>query len=149
MAKVSFHFIGKLTESSAESKIILEYLKRIPWPIQVKQLDIKEKFPSDKQKIFEGIELLKSIPESNYIIALDETGDQFTSRDFALKLEKIDRPISFIIGGAYGLSDEVRVKANMILAFGKMTMPHMIARLVLIEQIYRAYSIINNHPYHK
>lgn len=149
MAKLSFHFIGKLAESSSEGKIISEYLKRISWPVTIRQLDIKEKFPSDKQKIFEGIELLKSIPESNYIIALDETGDQYASRDFAMKLQKIEQPISFIIGGAFGLSDEIRIKANMILALGKMTMPHMIARLVLIEQIYRAYSIINNHPYHK
>lgn len=149
MAKLSFHFIGKLAEPSSEGKIISEYLKRISWPIIIKQIDIKEKFPSDKQKIFEGTELLKSIPESNYIVALDETGGQYTSREFAIKLQKIEQPISFIIGGAFGLSDEVKLKANMIIALGKMTMPHMIARLVLIEQIYRAYSIINNHPYHK
>lgn len=149
MAKLSFHFIGKLAESSSEGKIISEYLKRISWPIIIKQIDVKEKFPSDKQKIFEGTELLKSIPESNYIIALDETGGQYTSKEFAIKLQKIEQPISFIIGGAFGLSDEVKLKANMIMALGKMTMPHMIARLVLIEQIYRVYSITNNHPYHK
>ena len=83
--------------------------------------------------------MLKSLGSSAFIIALDETGLQFTSKEFAAYLNKITQPIAFVIGGAYGLSEEVKVRSHAMLSLSKMTMPHIMARVMLIEQIYRAY----------
>ena len=147
--KLEISAINKLGDSSNEAKIIADYLKRIPWKIKINQLDAKDKFPPEKQRIYEGELLLKTVPAGNLIIALDELGMQFSSHNFAERLEKFVQPISFFIGGAYGLSDEVRSKANLLLSLSEMTMPHALARVVLVEQIYRAYTISQNHPYHK
>ena len=151
MASLKIHIcaIHKIPPSSSEGQIIANYTKRIPWPLAFSQLEIKGKFPPDKQKIYEGELLLKSIPSGSFIIALDERGKQFNSIEFSHAMEKIQQPICFIIGGAYGLSSELRDKANLILSLSNMTMPHIMARVMLVEQIYRAYTISENHPYHK
>lgn len=148
MAKIRICAIHKISDNSLEGKIISEYLKRIPWQIALNQIDAKDKFPPDKQKIYEGDFLIKAAG-NDYIIALDENGMQFTSIDFANNIEKISKPISFLIGGAFGLSEEVKQKSNLLLSLGRMTLPHVLARVILIEQIYRAYTITTNHPYHK
>lgn len=147
--KINIYTINKIASSAPEAEIILNYIKRIPWPININQLEVKGKFPPEKQKILEGELLLKTIPKNHYIIALDEKGSQFDSKEFSDFLQKQTSPISFIIGGAYGLSEEVKKKANFQISLSKMTMPHLIARTILIEQIYRAYTISENHPYHK
>lgn len=147
--KVNIVAIHKISGSAPEAEIIADYLKRIPWNVSISELEVKGKFPPDKQKILEGELLLKSILEGSFIISLDERGEILDSKAFAKAIEKIQQPISFVIGGAYGLSDQVRDKSNMLLALGKMTMPHLMARMVLVEQIYRAYTIGQNHPYHK
>jgi 23S rRNA (pseudouridine1915-N3)-methyltransferase len=149
MARITIYVFGKIVDSSLEGKFISNYLKRIPWKIVIKQLELKDKFPSDKQKICEGELLLKAIPAGDFIVALDERGMQFTSHEFSEKIEKIIQPISFVIGGAYGLSDEIRNRANLLLSLSNMTMPHVLARVILVEQIYRAYTIATKHPYHK
>ena len=148
MAKKRICAIHKVSDNSLEGKIISEYLKRIPWQVTLNQIDAKDKFPSDKQKIYEGELLIKSAG-NDHIIALDESGMQFPSIDFANNIEKIAKPISFLIGGAFGLSDEVKQKSHLLLSLGKFTLPHVLARVILIEQIYRAYTITTNHPYHK
>lgn len=151
MASLKIHIcaIHKISNSSPEGEIINNYTKRIPWPLTICQLEVKGKFPPDKQKLCEGELLLKSVPAGSFIIALDELGKQFNSVKFSATLEKIAQPICFIIGGAHGLSSEVRTKANMILSLSNMTLPHIMARVMLVEQIYRAYTIGENHPYHK
>ncbi len=141
--------MGKVADSSPEGMIIDNYLKRLPYKLQINQFDSKDKYPPDKQKIYEGELLLKSLPKDVFLIALEERGKQFTSPEFSRYLENIVQPIVFIIGGAYGLSAEVRDRANLILSLGEMTMPHILARVVLVEQIYRVYTIVKNHPYHK
>jgi 23S rRNA (pseudouridine1915-N3)-methyltransferase len=97
--------------------------------------------------------LLKSIPKDSYIIALDETGTPQTSDAFATMLGQISQThaknIVFCIGGADGLDTSLRQAAQTTLAFGKMTWPHQIVRIMLLEQLYRAITIIRNHPYHK
>ena len=97
--------------------------------------------------------LLNNVPNGAKIIALDEKGKEFSSVDFAEKLKNFanlgDSNLAFIIGGADGLSEELKRKADLILSFSKMTFPHMMIRAFLTEQIYRAYTIINNHPYHR
>ncbi len=149
MARINIVAIHKIATSSLEAKIMDDYLKRIPWKITIQQLESKAKLPPDKQKVYEGELLLKAIPVDNFIIALDESGLQFTSQNFSSYLTKISQPISFVIGGAYGLSEVIKSKANLILSLSAMTMPHVLARVVLVEQIYRSFTISQNHPYHK
>jgi 23S rRNA (pseudouridine1915-N3)-methyltransferase len=147
--KLAINAISKISPSSSEGEIISSYIKRLPFKFELNQIDSKDKFPVDKQKIYEGELLLKSVSKNVFVIALEEKGKQFTSREFSNYISKIEQPIVFIIGGAYGLSDEVRNRANLILSLGKITMPHALARVVLVEQLYRAYTIDKNHPYHK
>ena len=86
-------------------------------------------------------------------IVLDETGKSLTSRAFADRLqgwiERGDSDVTFVIGGADGLDDTIRARADMVLSFGPMTWPHMLARVLLCEQIWRAVSILTRHPYHR
>ena len=147
--KVTINAIGKIQISSPENLIIENYLKRLPSKVTINQIDAKEKYPTQKQKIYEGELLLKNILQNSFVIALEEKGREFSSVDFARYLEKIEQSIYFIIGGAHGLSDEVRGRANLILSLGMLTMPHILARVVLVEQIYRVHTILDNHPYHK
>lgn len=147
--KIIINAIHKIADSSSEALIISDYLKRLPGNLKINQLESKDKFPPNKQKIYEGELLLKSLPINSFVIALEERGKQFSSPEFSRYLENLVQPIVFIIGGAYGLSDEVRNRANLIMSLGLMTMPHILARVVLVEQIYRAFTISKNHPYHK
>lgn len=103
----------------------------------------------NSNKIDEGQKLLAK--SSGIIIAMDEKGEVFTSIEFSKKMQDLQEfgDISFLIGGADGLSLEVRNNAKLLISLSKMTMPHSLARLVLVEQIYRAKSILANHPYHR
>jgi 23S rRNA (pseudouridine1915-N3)-methyltransferase len=148
--KITISAIHKISKSTPESSIIDEYIKRIPWGVAIKQLDSKLKLPAEQQKKYEGDLLLKSIPSGSFIIAMDERGAKFTSQEFSHYIQKkISQPITFIIGGAHGLSQEVKERANFLLSLSDMTIPHLLARAILVEQIYRAYTISQNHPYHK
>jgi len=97
--------------------------------------------------------LLAAVPDNAFIIALDETGKQRPSRDMAGWMDTlkdgVHRDIAFIIGGADGHSTALRAKADATLSLGAMTWPHMLARIMLLEQIYRAISILARHPYHR
>ncbi|MEM8839799.1 MAG: 23S rRNA (pseudouridine(1915)-N(3))-methyltransferase RlmH [Pseudomonadota bacterium] len=101
----------------------------------------------------EGEALLKRVGSTDYCIAFDERGKDLTSQQFA-KLVARERDAGradafFIIGGADGLSEAVRTRANVILSFGSMTLPHQIVRILVAEQIYRTLTILAGHPYHK
>ena len=93
------------------------------------------------------------INETKYVTAMDLQGDMKTSEQFAKQLSQLalsgDSNVAFIIGGSLGLSDEVKKRANYKLCFSKMTFPHQLFKLILLEQVYRAYRINNNEPYHK
>ncbi|GAB5502297.1 MAG: 23S rRNA (pseudouridine(1915)-N(3))-methyltransferase RlmH [Pyruvatibacter sp.] len=101
----------------------------------------------------EGEALLAALPDNAFIIAMDETGKQRPSRDLAKWLDTLKdgthRDIAFVIGGADGHSAAVKTKANATLSLGAMTWPHMLARIMLLEQVYRAISILARHPYHR
>ena len=107
----------------------------------------------EKVKNVEGEKILSKIKDGAYVIALAIEGKSLDSVAFADKLNKlmIDgySNITFVIGGSLGLSDEVLERADYKLSFSKMTFPHKLMRVILMEQIYRAFRIINNHPYHK
>ncbi len=101
----------------------------------------------------EGEKILKRIPKNTYIIPLVIEGRQLKSEGLAEKIENLGidgfSDITFIIGGSIGISDEIIKMANFKLSFSKMTFPHQLMRLILLEQIYRSFRIIRNEPYHK
>jgi 23S rRNA (pseudouridine1915-N3)-methyltransferase len=124
----------------AEADLIERYAKRLTWPFLVTELpDSGGKAPV--------------LSPTSIIVALDESGEQLGSTALAKKLETWrdagTRECRFLIGAADGLSDEERRSAALLLSFGRATWPHMLARAMLVEQLYRATSIIAGHPYHR
>ena len=130
---------GKIGRSP-ESDLVDRYLKRVSWPIKHSELPDK------------GGEIPAS--DSPYkTVILDEKGEQLGSTEFARLLERWRddgvREVRFLIGAADGFSDAERAGADTLIAFGKATWPHLMARAMLAEQLFRATSIIANHPYHR
>jgi 23S rRNA (pseudouridine1915-N3)-methyltransferase len=144
--KVTIIAIGKCKKGSPEAEIIAEYIKRSGWDV-----NIKEKDNSTQQE--EAKFLLGSIPSGAKVVVLDERGENLKSLELAAKIENWMNngcsEICFLIGGADGHLQSTRDKADLILSFGKLTLPHMLMRAVLAEQIYRIQTIINHHPYHR
>lgn len=145
--------IGKMKKKSPEEALMNEYIQKTRWPITVKEQEEKRALEGDQLKSAESELLLSSVPDGAKIIALDEGGEFLSSRELAGKIrEWQDQGISnivFLIGGANGHADSVKKRADLKLSFGRMTLPHMLARVVLAEQIYRIKSILDNHPYHR
>jgi 23S rRNA (pseudouridine1915-N3)-methyltransferase len=131
-----------------------EYMKRLQAYAKVKIVEVAEenKGATNRRKQKEGEQLLKHIGDS-YVIALAINGKTFSSEQFASKLDELGTygksHVSFIIGGSDGLADEVLARADLQLSFSTMTFPHQLMRVILLEQIYRAYKIIRNETYHK
>ena len=144
--------IGKFG-NSPHQKVYELYLKRLPWKIDLKELEIKAKISGDLLKEKEGQLLMQAVRSCQQFIVLDEKGQNLDSREFALLLNQTKSTsinnLGFIIGGADGVADSVKKSAKHVISLGKMTFPHLMVRSILLEQIYRAYSIINNHPYHR
>ena len=145
--------VGKIKEKYLNDAIN-EYRKRLS---KYTKLDIIELPDSsyneiDKVKNMEGKLILKHVKENDNVIILDINGQELSSVEFTDKLcsqEVINSNLTFIIGGSYGLSDEVKKKANYSISFSKLTFPHQLFRVMLLEQIYRTYKIRNNENYHK
>ncbi len=145
--------IGKLKKQTPEDTLIQSYLQKTRWPIVIKENEEKKALIGEALKEAESQLLLNNVPAGAKIIALDETGKTPSSREFAdLMRGWIDSgvpAIVFLIGGANGHADFLKQRADYKLSFGRMTLPHMLARVVLAEQIYRAKTIIDGHPYHR
>ncbi len=127
-----------------------EYLKRMKWKVSLKEIDA----PKGSNKSKEAELILKEIPEGGFIVALDERGKSFTSPAFSEKVEAwrdqaINNELFFLIGGADGFDKIIRDKAKILLSFGQQTWPHMLVRVMLLEQLYRAQQISDGHPYHR
>lgn len=146
--------VGK-TKSSELVRLINEYVKRINIYKKFKIIvvnSLKSKKNSEKEiKKIEGENVLKSVKKNELIFLLDENGKSFNSRKFADFLSnkfKTNKSIVFVVGGAHGFSNEIKQKSNEIISLSEMTFSHQIIRLFFSEQLYRALTIINNHPYH-
>ena len=145
--------VGKIKEKYL-NEAIDEYKKRLS---KYTKLDIVELPDSsyneiDKVKKEEGKLILKHIKETNNVIILDINGHELSSVELTTKLcslEAMNSNITFIIGGSYGLSEEVKKRANYSISFSKLTFPHQLFRVILLEQLYRTYKIRNNENYHK
>ena len=133
--------------------MIQTYLTRTPWPIEIKEYETKKALSGDNLKNTEADLLLSGIPPKTPIIALDEHGDTLSSREFANKIRTWQNrgadTIAFLIGGADGHGQKIKDCASLTLSFGRMTLPHFLMRVVLAEQIYRAKTILDRHPYHR
>jgi 23S rRNA (pseudouridine1915-N3)-methyltransferase len=130
------------------------YSERIKWPLAIREVEEKRASPTAVERIQrEANLLLQAVPRGAIVVALDERGQTIASEAFAERLAKWRdngvAELAFLIGGADGLAETVREKANMVLSFGPMTWPHLLARGMLLEQIYRAQQILAGHPYHR
>lgn len=144
--KATIIAIGKCKKNSPEKQLIEEYIKRSGWDVSVKEQD-----NSNQEE--EAVFLQKSVPHGAKVVVLDERGENMKSLELAAKIENwmLDgcSEICFLIGGADGHLPSTRTRADLVLSFGKLTLPHMLMRAVLAEQIYRVQTIINRHPYHR
>lgn len=146
--------IGKIKEEYL-TKGILEYKKRINGFSSLEIIELKEYNTLDISKNVEneGKEILSRIKNDDYVISLEIEGNVINSVEFSQYLEKLSTygksRIVFVIGGSNGLSNEVKKRSDYALSFSKMTFPHQLMRLIIMEQIYRALTIMNNREYHK
>ena len=158
--KIRILAIGKIKEKYLKDGI-KEYLLRIRPYSQIEIVEVNdEPIPDNpneseiKKAIdLEGKKILKIIKPSDYLIGLDLNKKEYTSEEFASYLDKKfvagGSSISFVIGGSYGLSDELKERCNDSISLSKMTFLHQMTRLILLEQIYRAFKINRNETYHK
>ena len=153
--------VGKIKEKFYKEAID-EYLKRMQAYNRLEIIEVADEMAaetlSEKEleqvKEKEGERILGKISKEDYVVSLEIPGKQMDSIEFAKFIENemaegFGRNLVFIIGGSNGLAKEVSQRSNKKLSFGKMTYPHQLRRVILTEQIYRAYRIINGHPYHK
>lgn len=145
--------VGNIKEKYLK-EAIEEYKKRISRYTNIEIIEVNDEGYVEKEKAIklEGKKILKHLNNKEYLITLEIEGKQLSSEDFADKINNIlieNSNITFVIGGSYGLSDEIKQKSNLHLSFSKMTFPHQLFRVLLLEQIYRSYKINNNESYHK
>lgn len=147
MIRIDVFAVGKLKEKFWKDACA-EYLKRLEGYAKV---EVRELADSTPQKEAEA--LMAALPKSGPIVLLDIKGRETSSEMLASKLEAFalegDSRISFIIGGSDGVTNEIKARASERISFGPITLPHNLARVVLLEQIYRAFKIIRKEPYHK
>lgn len=158
--KISIITVGKIKEKYLKDAIA-EYSKRLSRYCKLEIIEVAdEKTPDNAGELMEeairnkeGERILKYVKEDSYVITLEINGKNLTSEAFAEKVAQLGvqgtSHITFIIGGSIGLGQEVLKKSNYALSFSKMTFPHQLMRVILLEQIYRGYRIINKEPYHK
>ena len=158
--KITLITVGKIKEKYFTDAIV-EYTKRLSRYCKLEIIEVAdEKTPDGASEALEnqikekeGERILSKIPDSAYVVALAIDGKQLSSEELADKMEKWNvggiSHLVFIIGGSLGLTPKVLNRADFKLSFSKMTFPHQLMRVVLLEQIYRSFRIRNNEPYHK
>lgn len=154
--KIILLSVGK-TDDPLMSQILEKYAKRvhfyIPFEMQIVP-DIKnvKSLPKEEQKKQEGEKLLKRLQLSDHVVLLDDRGKQYSSVKFAGYLEKrllsATKRIVFVVGGPYGFSQDIRERANESVSLSAMTFTHQMVRLIFVEQLYRAFTILHNEAYH-
>lgn len=145
--------VGKIKEKFYRDAIE-EYLKRLSKYEKVEVIECKDyaDLPINEIMLKESIEIDKYIGNRDYIITMEIDGKELSSVELSEKISNIyltNSNITFIIGGSYGLHENIKCKSNFKLSFSKLTFPHQLFRVILLEQIYRSFKIINNESYHK
>ncbi|MCR9178261.1 MAG: 23S rRNA (pseudouridine(1915)-N(3))-methyltransferase RlmH [Alphaproteobacteria bacterium] len=130
-----------------------EYAKRLSWTVEVREVEPKKRLDGAALAAHEADLLRAQIPDGAVLVAMDERGRDLTSQDLAETLGRWQDDgrsvIGFVIGGAFGLDPALRADADLVLSFGRATWPHLLVRAMLMEQVYRAETILAGHPYHK
>lgn len=145
--------VGKLKENYLK-EAIAEYKKRILKYTKLEIIEVRDYDFNNKKRTLEleKEQIIKYISPKDYVITLEMDAKEFTSIELSKKLDSIltqNSNLCFIIGGSYGLDDTIKKKASFRLSFSKLTFPHQLFRVLLLEQIYRSYKISNNESYHK
>ena len=145
-----------LRQPAWADEAVRDYLGRFPkdFTVVVKEVKAEPRAgqPAANLMQLEAERIRKAIPAGDIVVAMDEHGRDFTTMDFAKKVDGWKNEgcgVTFLIGGADGLDPELKKGCRMMLRLSSMTLPHAFARVMLVEQIYRAWSILNNHPYHR
>ena len=158
--KITLITVGKIKEKYLRDAIA-EYTKRLNKYCKLEIIEVADEKTPDQAsgtveeniRTKEGERILKYIRDDMYVITLEIAGKMLSSEEFAEKVETLGiqgkSSIAFVIGGSIGLGKEVLKRSDFALSFSKMTFPHQLMRVVLLEQVYRAYRIINGEPYHK
>ena len=158
--KIKIVTVGKLKEKYLKDGIA-EYTKRISRFAKLEMIELADEKTPDKaselenQKILEteGARILSKVGERDFVVVLAIEGKTLSSEEFSKQLEQASikgySTLTFIIGGSLGLAPVVKNRANLSISFGRLTLPHQLMRLVLVEQIYRAFTIQQGSPYHK
>lgn len=148
--------VGKTDQSSLQ-ELIIQYQKRLSHYckfdlVVIPDLKNTKKLSEAQQKQQEGKLIQMHIVKSTYVVLLDEKGKQYSSETFAHQVQKImnqgRKELVFVIGGPYGFSEELYKRADQKVSLSLMTFSHQMVRLFFVEQLYRAFSILNNEPYH-
>ena len=144
--------IGHL-KAGAEADLLSRYVKQTRWNVIIREFEDKKSGSPAERKKRESEMLLSAVPNGAKVVVLDERGKQTGSEAFAKKLgvwqDEGTSAVVFMIGGADGHTEDLRKRADYLMAFGEMTWPHFLARVMLAEQIYRARTILDGHPYHR
>lgn len=132
---------------------VKEYAKRLSPYTKLDIIQVPDEKCDEKTKKKEAASILKQIKDTDYVITLEIKGKKFSSEQFAKKLEELfidgHPDLCFVIGGSLGLDESVLKRSDLALSFSDMTFPHQLMRVILLEQIYRAFKIMRNEPYHK
>ena len=138
---------------AAERTLFEDYVKRLSQPFELKEVAEKRPLPAAQLRQREGELLLAAVPEGAQVVAMDAGGRALSSRALAKRLEEWRaagvRDLAFLSGGAEGLDQAVLKRADLALSLGPMTWPHLLVRVLLAEQLYRAQCILTGHPYHR
>ena len=150
--RLTLAVVGRARKGSLKT-LYEDYAGRLSWPLELREIEEKRPLSAPELKVREAELLLAAAPKGARLVALDGRGKQLDSVQFARLLEdwqdRGEQDVCFLIGGAEGLDDTVVDKAQLALSLGAMTWPHMLVRVMLAEQLFRAQSILAGHPYHR
>ena len=150
--RITLVAVGR-AKSDATAALFHDYTKRLRWPLRLHEIEERRKLDVEQRRTREGERLMAAVPNGARLVALDERGKSLDSAAFATLLRRWQdegtSDLAFVIGGADGLSGALLARADLTLSFGPMTWPHMLARALLAEQLYRAQCILDGHPYHR
>jgi len=136
-----------------EARLYEHYRARLAWPLALKEVALKGALPPAREKEKEGELLLAAAAKAEKLVALDAQGEELTSEALAGRLGRFRdggvKTLAFLIGGAHGLAPSLLARADLVLALGRVTWPHLLVRGLLLEQLYRAQQILAGHPYHR
>lgn len=158
--KITLITVGKIKEKYLKDAVA-EYAKRLQKYCKLEIIEVADEKTPERASETENIQIrrkeeqriLKYVKEGAYVITLEIRGNMLSSEEFADKLENLGiqgkSHLIFVIGGSIGLGDEIRKRSDLPVSFSKMTFPHQLMRVILLEQLYRGYRIISGEPYHK